>query len=278
MPTIDSPRILLNSGHQIPQLGFGLFRVAADDAERITFEALEVGYRHLDTAASYGNEAAIGRAIAASGVPREDLFVTTKLFIDDHGYESALAALPASLERLGLDFLDLYLIHWPAPDRDLYVDSWRALEDLAERELTRSIGVCNFLPEHLDRLMANAEIVPAVNQVELHPAFQQRKQQAQNNTLGITTEAWAPLGQARYSLDELPGMRDIMSRHGKTAAQVVIRWHLQERRVVFPKTVRRDRMLENSQVFDFVLSDEEMVVLRSADRDFRVGSHPRDRN
>lgn len=278
MRNIPSPHVLLNSGFEMPQLGFGLFRIAADDAERITREALEVGYRHLDTAVSYGNEEAIGRGIRASGLPREELFITTKLYIDDHGFDSALRALPESLERLGLDYVDLYLVHWPAPQRDLYLESWRALELHAQRGLARSIGVCNFLPEHLDRLLASAEIVPAVHQLELHPAFQQRDQQAQNRENGIVTEAWAPLGQARYPLDELAGMPEIMLRHGKTAAQVVIRWHLQHGRVIFPKTERRSRMVENSQVFDFILSDDEMATLDRADRGLRVGSHPLERN
>jgi len=278
MTAIPAPLTRLSSGHNIPQLGFGVFQVEPAETERIVLDALEVGYRHIDTAMIYLNEEAVGRAIAASGIPREELFVTTKLFREDHGYDSALAALPASLDRLGLDYVDMYLIHWPAPARDAYVESWRAFEEMHADGLARTIGVCNFLPEHLDRLLASAEITPAVNQIELHPAFQQRELRAHHEPLGIVTESWAPLGQGKYALDELPGLSAIAEQHGKTVAQVVIRWHVQEGLVVFPKTVRRERMIENAAVFDFELSGDEMATISTYDRGLRIGAHPRDRN
>jgi 2,5-diketo-D-gluconate reductase A len=270
--------VQLNSGHTIPQLGFGVFQIDPAQTEDVVSAALEVGYRHIDTAAVYGNEEGVGRAIAASGIPREELFVTTKLFREDHGYESALAALPRSLERLGLDSVDLYLIHWPAPARNAYVESWRAIEEMAQQGLARTIGVCNFMEEHFDRLLAETDVVPAVNQIELHPAFQQRDMRAYQEPLGIVTESWGPLGQGKYPLEELPGLAAIAERHGKTIPQVTIRWHLQEGLVVFPKTVRRERMIENADVFDFELSPDEMAAIAAVDRGQRVGADPRERN
>lgn len=204
--------------------------------------------------------------------------MTTKLFREDHGYESALAALPRSLERLGLETVDLYLIHWPAPARNAYVESWRAMEEMAAAGLARSIGVCNFMEEHFDRLLAEAQVVPTINQIELHPAFQQRDIRAYQESRGIVTESWGPLGQGKYPLAELPGLAEIAEAHGKTVQQVTIRWHLQEGIVVFPKTVRRERMIENAAVFDFELSADEMSVIAAADRGLRVGPHPRERN
>jgi 2,5-diketo-D-gluconate reductase A len=274
----DAARISLNSGHSIPQLGFGVFQVEPAEAERIVLDALEVGYRHIDTATAYRNEEAVGRAIRASGIPRSEIFVTTKLFREEHGYESTLTALPQSLDRLGLDYVDLYLVHWPAPARNAYVESWRAFMELRDAGLARSIGVCNFMQEHMERLLAETPTVPAVNQIELHPAFQQRKMRSYQEPLGVVTEAWAPLGQGKYDLAALAGLREIAESHGKSVPQIVIRWHLQEGVVVFPKTVRRDRMIENADVFDFALSAEEMSTIAAADRGLRVGPHPLERN
>lgn len=278
MTALPARHISLNSGYTIPQLGFGLFQIDPAETERIVLDALEVGYRHLDTAMIYRNEEAVGRAIRSSGVPRDELFITTKLFRGDHGFRPALDALPASLERLGLEYVDMYLVHWPAPARNAYVESWRALEQMRDAGLARTIGVCNFLPEHLDRLLAETDVVPAVNQIELHPAFQQRAQRAHDEPLGIVTESWAPLGQGAYPLDELHGMSDIAQRHGKSAAQVVIRWHLQQGLVAFPKTVHRNRMVENADVFGFELSDADMDTIATHDRGQRIGADPRHRN
>ena len=270
--------LTLNTGDQIPQLGLGVFKVDDDVCEQIVRDALEIGYRHIDTAMIYRNEAAVGRAIASSGIPRDELFVTTKLWNSDQGATATPEALATSLELLGLEYVDLYLIHWPAPLRDEYVASWLALEELHQQGLARAIGVSNFEPEHLERVLEEGSIVPAINQVELHPAFQQRKLRAFQEPLGIITEAWGPLGQGKYELSELPGLTEIAEAHGKSIQQIVLRWHLQEGVVVFPKTVRKERMMENLSVFDFELSPEEMTALAAMDADRRVGTHPMDGN
>ncbi len=270
--------LTLNTGDSIPQLGLGVFKVEDDICEQIVLDALEVGYRHIDTAMIYRNEAAVGRAIAKSGIPRDELFVTTKLWNSDQGAATTAGALATSLELLGLDYVDLYLIHWPAPLRDEYVASWLALEGLHREGLVKAIGVSNFEPEHLERVLEEGTIVPAINQVELHPAFQQRKLRAFQEPRGIITEAWGPLGQGKYDLAELPGLQDIAESQGKSIQQIVLRWHLQEGVVVFPKTVRKERMIENLSVFDFELSEAEMEAMAAMDADRRVGTHPMDGN
>jgi 2,5-diketo-D-gluconate reductase A len=274
----DQLSLTLNTGDQIPQLGLGVFKVEDEVCEQIVLDALEVGYRHIDTAMIYRNEAAVGRAIASSGIPRDELFVTTKLWNSDQGSQATSQALATSLELLGLDYVDLYLIHWPAPLRDEYVASWLVLEELHQQGLAKAIGVSNFEPEHLERVLGEGSVVPAINQVELHPAFQQRKLRSFQEPLGIITEAWGPLGQGKYELSELPGLTDIADAHGKSIQQIVVRWHLQEGVVVFPKTVRKERMIENLSVFDFELSSEEMTTLAAMDADRRVGTHPMDGN
>ncbi len=270
--------LTLNTGDSIPQLGLGVFKVDDDICEQIVLDALEVGYRHIDTAMIYRNEAAVGRAIAKSGIPRDELFVTTKLWNSDQGADTTADALATSLELLGLDYVDLYLIHWPAPLRDEYVASWLALEGLHREGLVKAIGVSNFEPEHLERVLEEGAIVPAINQVELHPAFQQRKLRAFQEPRGIITEAWGPLGQGKYDLAELPGLQDIAESQGKSIQQIVLRWHLQEGVVVFPKTVRKERMIENLSVIDFELSEAEMEAMAAMDADRRVGTHPMDGN
>ncbi len=270
--------LTLNTGDSIPQLGLGVFKVDDDICEQIVLDALEVGYRHIDTAMIYRNEAAVGRAIAKSGIPRDELFVTTKLWNSDQGADTTAGALATSLELLGLDYVDLYLIHWPAPLRDEYVASWLVLEELHREGLAKAIGVSNFEPEHLERVLEEGTIVPAINQVELHPAFQQRKLRAFQEPRGIITEAWGPLGQGKYDLAELPGLQDIAESQGKSIQQIVLRWHLQEGVVVFPKTVRKERMIENLSVFDFELSEAEMEAMAAMDADRRVGTHPMDGN
>lgn len=276
--THSVPSLTMNSGHTIPQLGLGVFRVPADDAERVVTDALEIGYRHIDNAAVYQNEEGVGRAIARSEIPREELFITTKLWNADQGEETTRPALEASLERLGLDYVDLYLIHWPAPQRDLYVESWGVLETLRDEGLARSIGVSNFEPEHLERLAEASSVVPAVNQVELHPAFAQRELRAFQEPRGILTEAWGPLGQGKYPLEDLGGLPQIADKHNKTIAQVVLRWHIQEGVIVFPKTTKRERLEENIAVFDFVLDDEDMAQMAAMDSGMRVGTHPNEGN
>ena len=268
------PRIQLNDGTSIPQLGFGVFKVDPKQTERIVTEALEVGYRHLDTARIYGNEEGVGRALAASGIPREQLFVTTKLWNDDQGTQSVFDAFDRSLDRLGLEYLDLYLIHWPTPRNDRYVETWKAFERLRESGRVRSIGVSNFLAHHLERLLAETEVVPAVDQVELHPYHQQPETAAFAEEHGIAIEAWGPLGQGKYPLFELPEVTGPAEAHGKTPAQVVIRWHLQRGHIVFPKSNRRERMAENFDVFDFELDDAEVQAITALEREGRVSSHP----
>ncbi|MEJ6507456.1 MAG: aldo/keto reductase [Microbacteriaceae bacterium] len=274
----NQPSRMLNTGDSIPQLGMGVFKVDDDECERVVLEALEVGYRHIDTAMIYRNEAAVGRAIAHSGIPREELFVTTKLWNADQGGDATAGGLATSLELLGLEYVDLYLIHWPAPLRDVYVETWLALEELYATGVTKAIGVSNFEPAHLERILEAGSVVPAINQVELHPAFQQRTLRAFQEPLGILTEAWGPLGQGKYDLAEIAGLGEIAQAHGKSIQQVVLRWHLQEGVIVFPKTVRKQRMIENLSVFDWELSDEEMVLMKSMDADRRVGTHPEDGN
>jgi len=272
MTAIPSPTITLNSGHDIPQLGFGVFKVDPDETERIVSDALEVGYRHLDTAKIYGNEAGVGRAIAKSGIAREELFVTTKLWNDDQ--TDPEGAVQRSLEELGLDYVDLYLIHWPVAERGTYVDAWKGLQAIAESGRARSVGVSNFQPKHLDAILAEGGILPAVNQVELHPAFQQWELRDYLGPKGIQVESWGPLGQGKYELNELPGLQGIADAHGKSVQQVAIRWHLQEGLIVFPKSSSKERIAQNADVFDFELSDDELDVIRKADQNRRVGGHP----
>jgi 2,5-diketo-D-gluconate reductase A len=268
------PLIALNDGHSIPQLGFGVFKVDPDETERIVSDALEVGYRHIDTAAVYGNELGVGRAIEKSGIPRDELFITTKLWNSDQGTQSAFDAMDLSLEKLGVDQVDLYLIHWPRPDLDKYVETWLALEQLREDGKTRSIGVSNFHRPHLERIIAESGSVPAVDQVELHPAFAQRELRAFSEPLGIRTEAWGPLGQGKYDLFGEKAVADAAAAHGATPAQVVIRWHLQQGIIVFPKSNSRERMAENFDVFGFELTDAELTAIDGLDRGQRVGSNP----
>ncbi len=266
--------ITLNDGTIIPQLGFGVFKVDPGETERIVSDALEVGYRHIDTAAIYGNEDGVGRAIAASGIPRDQLYVTTKLWNDRQ--TDAPAALAESLDKLGLDKVDLYLIHWPTPEKDTYVQAWEALVGLREQGLTTSIGVANFLVPHLEKLLAASDVVPAIDQIELHPAHQQPATIAFAREHGIAIESWGPLGQAKYPLLENPAITAAAAAHGKSAAQVVIRWHLQNDVIVFPKTNHRERMVENFEVFDFELTESEFEAITALERggDGRVGSHP----
>ncbi|MGI5412517.1 aldo/keto reductase [Streptomyces chartreusis] len=271
------PPIILNNGVKMPQLGFGVWQVPDDEATRAVGTALEAGYRSIDTAAIYGNEAGTGRAIAASGVPRENIFVTTKLWNGDQGYDSTLRAFDTSLEKLGLEYVDLYLIHWPAPSRDKYVDTYKAFEKLHADGRIRAIGVSNFLPEHLERLFGETSVVPAVNQIELHPHLQQHASRALHAERGIATEAWSPLGSGKGLL-EVPAIVAIAQKHGRTPAQVVLRWHLQIGNVVIPKSVTPSRIKENIEVFDFSLDDEDLAAISALNEDRRIGSDPADVN
>ena len=267
------PTLRLNDGREIPQLGFGVFQVPPAETEAAVTRALEVGYRHIDTAAAYRNEAGVARAIAAVGLDRSEVFVTTKLFNDDHGGEKAQRAFAASLERLETDYVDLYLIHWPVPSEDRYVETWQALEEFQREGRARSIGVSNFNLEHLERLGHETETVPAVNQVELHPYFAQRELRAYQREHGIATEAWSPIGQGGDVLDD-PAIGAIAERHDRSPAQVIIRWHLQSGNIVIPKSVTPERIAENFRALHFELSDAEMAQIDGLDRGERLGPDP----
>jgi len=265
--------ITLNNGVQVPQCGFGVFQVPPDDTQRAVEQAIEIGYRHVDTAAAYNNEAGVGAAVRACGLPREELFVTTKLRNGEHGYELALRAYDETLQRLGLDYADLYLVHWPNPAADRYVDSWRALEQIYIDGRVRAIGVSNFLPEHLDRLAKESEIVPAVNQIELHPSYQQRELTELCRERSIAVTAYSPLGQGG-DLDH-PVLASIAAAHSVTPAQVVLRWHLQRAHIVIPKSVDPERIRANFELGGFELTDDEVASITAMENGNRLGSDPR---
>ena len=266
------PRIALGEGEDIPQLGFGVFQVPPDQTVEPVTLALQAGYRHIDTAAAYRNEAAVGQAIRTAGLRRDEVFVTTKCFNNDHGYDEALRALRASLDRLEMEHVDLYLIHWPVPAHDRYVETWRAFIDAHKQGLTRSIGVSNFQEPHLERIIDETGVTPAINQVELHPYFQQKGLRREHQERGIVTEAWSPLAQGQV-LDD-PVITGIADTHGKTPGQVVIRWHLQLENVVIPKSVTPERIEQNFDVFDFHLSEQEMDAIEALDAGRRIGPDP----
>ncbi len=268
------PTIALNDGNTIPQLGFGVFKVDPDATERIVSDALEVGYRHIDTAAVYGNELGVGRAIAASGIPRDELFITTKLWNSDQGTQSAFDAIDLSLEKLGLESVNLYLIHWPRPDLDKYLETWLALEQIKESGRSTSIGVSNFHVNHLEKVIAGSSTVPAVDQIELHPGLAQLPVRTFAAAKGIQIESWGPLGQGKYDLFGMEPVARAAEAHGVTPAQVVIRWHLQNGLIVFPKSNSRERMAENFDVFGFELDDTEVAAIDALDAGMRMGSNP----
>ena len=267
------PTVTLATGVTMPQLGYGLWRVPADEAERAVTTALEAGYRSLDTAALYANEEGVGAAVARSGLPREELFLTTKVWNTDHGYDRTLRAFDTSMAKLGLDVLDLYLIHWPVPGRDLYVETWRALEQLYRDGRVRAIGVSNFTPTHLRRLFVECEVRPLVNQVELHPWFPQDELRAFHAEHQVVTEAYSPLGQGRGVLEE-PVLAEIGRAHGVGPAQVVLRWHLQLGNVTIPKSVTPERIRSNLDVFGFELSAADMAQVSGLDRGTRLAPDP----
>jgi 2,5-diketo-D-gluconate reductase A len=272
MAELTIPSLTLHDGVEIPRLGFGVFQVPPEETQSVVQLALDAGYRHIDTAAAYRNERGVGAAIAASILPREDVFVTTKLWNSQQGFDATLAAFEASLGRLDLDYVDLYLIHWPVPSEDRYVDTWRAFERIKEEGRARTIGVSNFRIEDLERLETETDTRPTVNQVELHPRFQQAELRAWQAEHGIATEAWSPLAQGDLLDDEtIVGIAD---RHGKTPAQAILRWHLQLGNIVIPKSVTPERIRENIELFDFELSSEDMAAIESLDSGGRIGPDP----
>ena len=268
----EIPRIPLRGGARIPQLGFGVFQVLRAETAEVVTRALAAGYRHIDTAAAYRNEAEVGQALHASGLDRSEVFITTKCFNDDQGYEEAKRAFHASLARLELDYVDLYLIHWPVPAHDRYVETWKAFIELRSQGLIRSIGVSNFQPAHLERVIAETGETPAINQVELHPYLQQVGLRHEHDELGIVTEAWSPLARGQV-LDD-PAIVRIAEAHSATPGQVVIRWHLQLGNVVIPKSVTPRRIGQNIDVFGFELAEEEMRAIEALDAGRRTGPDP----
>jgi 2,5-diketo-D-gluconate reductase A len=270
--TSNVPLITLRDDAEIPQLGFGVFQIPPRDTAEAVSRALEAGYRHIDTAAAYENEAEVGEAIRNSGLNRDEVFVTTKCFNSDHGYEEARRALHTSLERLGFDQVDLYLIHWPVPSRDRYVDTWRGFIEAQSEGLVRSIGVSNFQPDHLQRLLDETGVTPAVNQVELHPQLQQPELRLVHSSMGIATEAWSPLAQGAVLEDST--ITSIAEARDRTPGQVVLRWHLQLGNIVIPKSVTPERIKQNFDLFDFELSGDELRQIEQLDRGERTGPDP----
>ena len=270
--TTAVPYLDLNDGNRIPQLGFGVFQVPSEETRETVAHALRTGYRHIDTAAAYGNEAEVGEAVASSGLERREVFITTKLWNNDQGQQNALRAFEQSLQKLGSDYVDLYLIHWPAPSKGLFTETWEAFAALREEARTRSIGVSNFRVEDLEQIIEATGVVPAVNQIELHPRLQQEELRRFHAQHGILTEAWSPLGKGQL-LDEST-IQKIASAHDRTPAQVVLRWHLQLGNVVIPKSVTPARIEENFDVFDFELSEDEMRAIAALDAGERTGPDP----
>lgn len=263
----------LNDGNSMPQLGYGLWQVPDEETERVVTNAIKIGYRSIDSAQVYGNEHGLGRALKSCGLPRKELYITTKIWNSEQGYDSTLRSFEESMKKLGTEYLDLLLIHWPAPKKNLYVDTWKALVQLKKDGRVRSIGVSNFYPEHLERIVDATSYIPAVNQVELHPRFQQRELRQVHEKMGIKTESWSPLGQGKVIEDEV--IRSIAAKHGKTPAQIIIRWHLENGLIAIPKSVTPSRIEENFSVFGFSLDESDMKKIASMDdKNGRIGPDP----
>ena len=268
------PVVTLNNGVDIPALGFGVWQMEdLKECENAVIKAIQTGYRMIDTAAIYQNETAVGTAVKNSGVNRDELFITSKVWVQDHGYEKAKSAFQRTLDRLQMDYLDMYLIHWPYGD---FLGTWKALEELYQEGKIKTIGVCNFTVEKLEELKANSTVLPVINQIELHPVFQQKELQVYDRENNIITQPWSPLGNGNANLLSNPELKAIAEKYGKTVAQVILRWHLQEGFVVIPKSVTPSRIEENFNVFDFELTEDEMNVVRSLDTGKRLFFDPKD--
>lgn len=273
---VFAPLVEMNDGRSIPVIGFGVWQVPDDVVVDATLKALEVGYRHIDTAYLYLNERGVGEALRRSGLDRDDVFVTTKVWNTDHGYDETLRAFDKSTGLLGIDEVDLYLIHWPTPARDIYLDSWRALIRLREEGRARSIGVSNFHDAHLRRIIDETGVIPAINQIELHPWLPQAQMRDIDARLGIKTEAWSPLGSGRLIDD--PVIAEVAAKHGKSPAQVMVRWSIQLGNIVLPKSVTPERIEQNIDVFDFALDDADMAAIATLESGRRTGPNPDDFN
>ena len=267
-----NPKIKLNNGQLIPQIGLGVYKLNGGEAEPLLLSAFEAGYRRIDTAAFYGNEPEVGNAVRNSGLAREEIFVTTKIWKDDHGYDRALEAIDESLARLNIDYIDMLLIHWPSPKLNKFVDTWAAFQKAQESGKIRGIGVSNFQPTHLEHLLAAGGTVPALNQVELHPGLQQTQVHEFDSKHGIATEAWSPLARGRFNEDAV--IQNICAKHNRSATQVIVRWHLQLGNLVIPKTATPSRLQGNISVFDFELDDTDMVAIATLDSGLRTGPDP----
>jgi 2,5-diketo-D-gluconate reductase A len=272
----NMPLIELNNGQMIPQLGLGVYKLEAAGAADLVAAALETGYRRIDTAAIYQNETEVGQGIRKSSVPRDEIYVTTKIWNDRHGYETTLEAVDESLERLNIDYIDMLLIHWPTPAKDKFIETWSAFEEVAKSGKVKGIGVSNFHPMHLHKLIEAGGTVPALNQVELHPALQQPELRAYNSSHGIATEAWSPLARGRFHNEVI--IVKIAEKHGKTPTQIILRWHIQLGNLVIPKTAHPERLLENISVFDFNLDEHDMAAIATLDSGFRTGPNPEEFN
>lgn len=277
---MQTPILTLNNGFQLPQLGLGVWKASDNEAEFAVQTAIDNGYRLIDTATIYGNERGVGRAIATSGVAREELCITTKLWNGDQGYDETLRAFEKSLDSLNLEYVDLYLIHWPTPAHDRYIETWKAFEKLYAEGRIKAIGVSNFKPHHLERLLAETDIVPAVNQIELHPRFTQQATRDFCATHDIRVESWSPIGGAAGAGNILmePVLASLGEKYGKSPAQIILRWHIQLGLIVIPKSVHAERIKQNIEVFDFALSDDDMAQIATLDTDTRQGPDPDDMN
>ncbi|HEY4145461.1 aldo/keto reductase [Pinirhizobacter sp.] len=271
--TARQPRLTLNDGHTAPQLGFGVWQIDDNVATEAVASAIKAGYRSVDTAAIYGNEKGTGEGLRRGGVPREEIFLTTKLWNADQGFDSTLRAFDKSLKLLGTDYVDMYLIHWPMPAKGTYVDTFRAMIRLRDEGRIRSVGVSNFNPAHVDHLIAETGVAPVVNQIELHPDFQQNDVVKHNRAKNVVTESWSPLGQGGDLLKN-PTLSQIAGAHGKSVAQVILRWHLQTGHMVIPKSQTPARIEENFDVFDFLLSTADMQKIAGLDAGHRIGPNP----